>query len=335
MTNPCNATLYGWLKSAVQSHNAKNDGTGLCCAQLIAIIRLGRLQFLSMGLLLNLLGATIAIYAGASFKLHLFVLGQIVITFTQLMTHYANEYYDLEADRANQTPTNWSGGSRVLVNGEISPNIALNIAIGCATVAVIANIILSFIVFPHIITITLLTTAQLLSWFYSAPPLRLHSRGLGELSATLTVTGLTPITAYFLQINRIDQPILLAIVPLCLLQFAMLIAIEFPDETGDRAVNKRTLVVLFGPQPLAFFYCGLLIGAFAVIPLLVVAGFPREVALLLMLALPLALILIWKVYRGDWRKQTKWNELSFYTIVLLVSMLVLELTGYILLLGFL
>ena len=305
------------------------------CAQLIAIIRLGRLHFLSIGLLLNFLGATIAIYSGASFKLHLFLLGQIVITFTQLMTHYANDYYDLEADHANQTPTNWSGGSRVLVNGEISPHIALNIAIGCATVAVIANIILSFIVYPHIITITLLTTALALSWFYSAPPLRLHSRGLGELSATLTVTGLTPITAYFLQINLIDQAILLAIVPLCLVQFAMLISIEFPDEAGDRAVNKRTLLVRFGSQAIAFLYSVLLIGAFAVIPLLVVAGFPLEVAMMLMLILPLALILIWKIYRGDWRKQTRWNELGFYTIALLVSMIALELTAYILLLGFL
>jgi len=203
------------------------------------------------------------------------------------MTHYANEYYDLEADRANQTPTNWSGGSRVLVDGELSPNIALNIAVGCASVAVIVNIFLSVTVWPHIITFTLLTTAQALSWFYSAPPLRLHSRGLGELSATLTVTGLTPITAYFLQINHVDQPILLAILPLCLLQFAMLISIEFPDEVGDRAVDKRTLVVRFGPQPIATLYSGLLFGAFAVIPLLVIIGFPLEVALIILFQYPL------------------------------------------------
>ena len=47
------------------------------------------------------------------------------MTSFQLMTHYANDYFDLEADRANQTPTTWSGGSRVLPAGELSPRVAL------------------------------------------------------------------------------------------------------------------------------------------------------------------------------------------------------------------
>ena len=38
----------------------------------------------------------------------------------------------------------------------------------------------------------------------------------------------------------------LSIVPLALLQFAMLVAIEFPDAVGDAATGKRTLVVRLG-----------------------------------------------------------------------------------------
>ena len=47
----------------------------------------------------------------------------------QLMTHYANDFFDLEADRANRTPTRWSGGSRVLPDGVLPPGVALGAAL--------------------------------------------------------------------------------------------------------------------------------------------------------------------------------------------------------------
>ena len=301
--------------------------------QFIAIIKLGRLHFLTSGVLLNFLGTAVAIYAGASFKLSLFLLGQVVITSTQLMTHYANEYYDLDADIANQTPTQWSGGSRVLVEGGLSPDVALKIAVGWASFALIGNIILTLTVSPHIVTATLFTSALALSWFYSAPPLQLHSTGFGELSATLTVSTLTPITAYFLQAHTIDLLILLAVVPLCFLQFAMLISIEFPDEAGDRVVGKNTLVVRLRPRRAVMIYAGALIAAFASLPLIVIFGFPIEVALLQLLPFPLALMLLWNIKRGDWHRPEKWNGLGFYSIVLLMSMIALEFIGFVLLIG--
>lgn len=318
--------------AVIQVDRTNPIGVNKFWINLFAIIRLGRLHFLSSGVLLNCLGTTIAIYSGASFNLSLFLLGQVVITSTQLMTHYANEYYDLEADRANQTPTNWSGGSRVLVEGSLPPTVALHIAVFFAAVAVLGNFILAVTVSPPILTITL--TALALSWFYSAPPLQLHSRGLGELSATLTVAALTPITAYFLQSKTIGPLILLAIIPLCLLQFAMLISIEFPDEEGDRAVGKRTLTVRFGSRRAAYLYSGLLIMTFVSLPLIVVTGFPHEVALLLLLPMPLAVMLLWKVRRDAWNKPGEWNALGFYTIVLLMSMISIEFAGFVLLLGF-
>jgi 1,4-dihydroxy-2-naphthoate octaprenyltransferase len=74
-----------------------------------------------------------------------------------------------------------------------------------------------------------------LAWEYSAPPLRLHSTGLGELDTALVVTALVPFAGYYLQAPGLQAlPLLLcAIAPLCALQFAMLLAIEFPDAAGD------------------------------------------------------------------------------------------------------
>src|SRR5690242_9680233 len=85
-----------------------------------AFIRLGRITFLTGGVLLHLLGVAVALYLGAKLSIPALILGQLAITTTQLMTHYANDYFDLAADRANTTPTNWSGGSRILVEKRLS-----------------------------------------------------------------------------------------------------------------------------------------------------------------------------------------------------------------------
>ncbi|MDZ4770445.1 MAG: prenyltransferase [Chloroflexota bacterium] len=292
------------------------------------------MPFLIGGVLLYWLGVSIAVYAGAPLHATALLWGQVAVTLTQLMTHYANDYFDLDADRANLTPTQWSGGSRVLTSGALPPTTARTLALVCAALALGANAVLSLIIAaPGLGGFALLITAQALAWFYSAPPLRLHSRGIGELTTAVTVTALTPITGYFLQTGRIDGLVVLAVIPLCCLQIAMLLSIEFPDEAGDRAVGKRTLVVRLGAARAIWLYALLLIAAFAVLPALVAAGLPSAAAWAVALLIPLALMLLWRVRRGDWRDPARWNGLAFYTIVLLMAAAAAEMAAFVLLIG--
>src|SRR5258706_8387598 len=94
-------------------------------SRVVTFIRLGRPLFLGGGLLLYALGAAIARFYGHTIDWHDYAIGQLVITAFQLMTNYANDYFDFEADRANLTPTRWSGGSRVLANDELPRHVAL------------------------------------------------------------------------------------------------------------------------------------------------------------------------------------------------------------------
>src|SRR5688572_17017246 len=89
---------------------SKRWSTQVWTARTLALIRLGRPIFLGGGLVMHALGVAAALSTGARLDLGRLILGQVAITATQLMTHYANDYYDVEADRANLTPTNWSGG---------------------------------------------------------------------------------------------------------------------------------------------------------------------------------------------------------------------------------
>ncbi|MDB4979874.1 MAG: 1,4-dihydroxy-2-naphthoate polyprenyltransferase, partial [Myxococcales bacterium] len=85
-------------------------------ARVRAFVKLGRPLFLGGGFVMYGLGAALAKYAGARLDWHRYAWGQLAVTAIQLMTHYANDYFDLVADRANRTPTAWSGGSRVLAD---------------------------------------------------------------------------------------------------------------------------------------------------------------------------------------------------------------------------
>lgn len=298
-----------------------------------AFLALGRLHFLIGGVLLHGLGAAMAVYAGAGLDGAALLWGQIAISATQLMTHYANDYFDLDADRANQTPTQWSGGSRVLVQRRLPRRTALIVALLLGLVALAANLILSTAIIPSFATFGLLLLAQGLAWFYSAPPLRLHSRGLGELTTMMVVTLLTPLTGYYLQAARFDLLPILAVVPLCCFQFAMLLSIEFPDEAGDRQAGKRTLVVRWGAAQAARLYAALVVAAYLSLPLLVLLGLPTLAAVAVVLTLPLGVLLVWRTWRGDWRDPARWNGFGFYTIVLLMLATAAEFGAFVLLIG--
>ncbi len=293
-------------------------------SHLFAFIRLGRPHFLGGGFILYGLGVAIAIHEGVPFRPGAFVWGQIAVTAVQLMTHYANDYFDLDADRANTNRTHWSGGSGVLVSGVISPGVALLTALCLAAVAISVIAILAFVLETGALSSLLLLLSLLLAWFYSAPPARLHSTGLGEASAALVVAVLTPLVGYTLQAGNFSVLPILVAIPLALFQFAMLIIIEFPDAAGDRLSHKRTLVVRLGKLRAARLHNLALLLAYASLPLLVLAGLPVRVALVILIGLPLAGRQFWRMANGAWAQPSCWNSLGFTSIVLLIGTAFLE-----------
>jgi 1,4-dihydroxy-2-naphthoate octaprenyltransferase len=191
-----------------------------------------------------------------------------------------------------------------------------------------AALVLVLIVRPGLITLLLLLLALLLAWSYSAPPLQLHSRGLGELTVALVVPGLTPLVGFYLQTGRLDGLSLLAVVPLCCLQFAMLLVVEFPDAVGDAVAGKRTLVVRLGGARAARLHSVALLVAYAALPLLVLGGLPPVVAAVAALGTPLAAWQGWRVLHGAWKERNSWNGLALWSVVLLMGTATVELLAF-------
>ena len=285
--------------------------------RLVAFIRLGRPLFLGGGFLLFALGAAIAAHHGHAIDLSRYVLGQLAVTAFQLMTHYANDYFDYEADVANATPTRWSGGSRVLATGELPRHVALVAAVVLALLGLAAGITLA--IDAPMYTLPTLLAMLLLAWEYSAPPLRLCASGLGELDTAIVVTGLVPWLGFYLQAPDLVglETLLVAIVPLALLQLAMLLAIEFPDAEGDATAGKRTLVVRLGATRAAQLYVALTLAAYAWLPIAVLIALPARVALITAIPLPIAL---WRIARiAEHRDRDAFERLTFGAVFLLVA----------------
>ncbi|MBA3818318.1 MAG: prenyltransferase [Deltaproteobacteria bacterium] len=296
----------------------------------LAFLRLGRPLFLGGGFLLYALGVAIAAWHGAVVDWQRYVLGQAAVTAFQLMTHYANDYFDYDADVANLTPTKWSGGSRVLAAGTLPRRVALIAALVLAALGILASVGIARVAGSWLLPT--LAAMLVLAWEYSAPPLRLCATGLGELDTAIVVTGLVPWLGFALQAPALEglPMLLLAIVPLGLLQIAMLLAIEFPDAAGDAATGKRTLVVRLGATRGAQLYVAITLLAYAWLPLALVLGLPGRVGLAAALPLPIA---IWRIRRiADHRDPAAYERLTFFAVFLLVATSALELLAFLTLL---
>jgi 1,4-dihydroxy-2-naphthoate octaprenyltransferase len=292
--------------------------------RVLAFIKLGRPLFLGGGFVMYGLGAALAVYAGAHLDWVRYAWGQLAVTSIQLMTHYSNDYFDVAADRANKTPTRWSGGSRVLVDGTLPPAAALTAALVLTAVALVAVVHFATGPFPPAIVPHVLLML-VLAWAYSAPPLRLCARGLGELTTAVVVTLLVPWLGFLLQAGRVGRMLPLAVIPACVFQFAMLLAIEFPDAAGDAATGKRTLVVRLGGAWAARLYVAIISAAYLTLPLWVSYGLPPRIAIAVSTTSPIAAWQVIRVAGGAWREPDRWESIAFWSVALLVTTAVAQL----------
>ncbi|GAA4868734.1 prenyltransferase [Saccharopolyspora cebuensis] len=247
-------------------------------APLRAFIRLGRPKFLFQSMLVVALGGTIAVHSGHQAQLGGYLLTLAFAWCTHLMTHYCNEYFDLEADRANAVPTSWTGGSRVLVDGALRPVVSL----GAAFALLFAGMLLLALL-PDTTTRLIAVAITALAWFYTAPPLRLNYRGLGEISCALVLYGFGPLLACLVHAGTIGATGIAGIAVVCGFQFLRMAVMNLSDIEGDAATGKRTLAVLLGAAGLRALYAGGQLVIHAAVVLLLITGVLPVVAGLLVL----------------------------------------------------
>jgi 1,4-dihydroxy-2-naphthoate polyprenyltransferase len=192
------------------------------------------------------LGATAAWADMRSINVPLLAAGLVAVWLVQLMTHYNNEYCDLETDQATAVPTLISGGSRVLVRKLVSRASARKAALACLLLAVILSLVMVFVLGAGVWAFAFIAAAAFPGWNYSSRPLKLKAAGLGEATLILISCFLLPATSYYLQAGTVRPGFLVTGIPVALLTLALILTTEIPDREADGATGKRTLAVRLG-----------------------------------------------------------------------------------------
>ncbi len=190
-----------------------------------------------------------------------YAVGQLAVTAAQLTAHYVNEWADLEADQQVAHRTLFSGGSGVLVEGLLPRSVALRAARSSTAVAIGSLAALSTISVPASV---LGLCALIVSWIYSAPPIRLLATGWGEAATSLVVAVTVPLIGDLSQGGTADGSLLSSVGILFVVHLAMMLAFELPDLESDALSGKRVLAVRLGRGATLGVITTLLVGAVSI-----------------------------------------------------------------------
>jgi 1,4-dihydroxy-2-naphthoate polyprenyltransferase len=257
-------------------------------------LRTTRLPFLTATIIPILLGIAIAGEHG-DFNVWLALLTLVGGACVHLGLNVANDVFDTlsGADPANVNPTPYSGGSRVIQYGLVSLKTMVALMAGFYAVAIGIGLYLALTT----ATLELLViglAGVLISLAYTAPPLKLVYRGVGEIAVAIGFGPLMVLGAYVAQTEQLSWEPFVASVPVAILIALILYINEIPDRTGDAAAGKRTLPVRFSANVITTGYIVAALFAFAVILVTGVIDYLPWPTLIALLALPLA----FRVYRG-------------------------------------
>ena len=256
-----------------------------------------RPAFLPVTAVACLLGLSTAAACSGGLKLPRAVATVLLALMAHAGANVLNDYCDARngADAANRDGLfPFTGGSRLIQRGAVSVADTGRWAAFLLLALVPLGLWLAVISGPGLLAVG--ATGLLLAWAYSAPPLALMSRGLGEAAVALA-WWLMVIGADYTQRGHFSVITATTAASLALLLANILLINGFPDAAADAAVGKRTLVVRLGPVPAAGMYLGLVLLAHGWLAVSVGLLITPQAALWGLVSLPVSLAaaaLLWR-----------------------------------------
>ena len=251
-------------------------------------LRTTRLPFLTATFVPVLLGIAIAAYRhGFNWWVALLtVAGGASI---HLGINVFNDVFDTSsgADAANVNPTQFSGGSRVIHYGLVGMRSMALLGTGFYVVGIGIGVLLAALRGWELLWVGI--AGALIGVFYTAPPVRLVHRGLGEIAVAAGFGPIMALGAYFVQARHYALEPLLASLPVAILIALILYVNEVPDRPADAVAGKRTLPVRLSKETVVRGYDAAVLLTFALIAVFGVTGITARPTLLALLAAPLAL----------------------------------------------
>ena len=245
--------------------------------------------FIALTVVVSFLGGAIAFQRNAALDFRLWFLCTLSLVFIHFGTSSLNDYFDFLSgtDNVNQSPTIFSGGSRVIQEGRLSPKAlllggSLFITLGSA-LGIYLSLLKGWPVF------LLGALGVFLAVGYVHPRINLSKKGLGELAVALGFGPIMLCGAYYVQTQRIESDVILIGLVMGLLAASVLWINEIPDYEADKTTGKTNWVVRLGKKKASRVYAALLNLIYALTLLLILKGILPKLAGIVFFTLILAI----------------------------------------------
>jgi 1,4-dihydroxy-2-naphthoate octaprenyltransferase len=246
-----------------------------------------RPAFLTITLAGCLLGMATAVADGAAFgwarALATLLLAALAHAGINVLNDYCDHLNGTDA-RNMQRIYPYTGGSRFIQNGVLTPRQVRGFAVALFAATIAGGLWLLSVAGAGLFWIGLAGLA--IGWAYSAPPLQLNSRGIGELCVA---AGFLLVVAGADMVQRGAPASLpwLAGAPYALLVANILYINQFPDRAADRASGKLHWVARLQPAAAAKGYVLiLLLAALALLAGVLSGALPRAAFIALLAWIP-------------------------------------------------
>lgn len=250
------------------------------------------------------LGAGIADYLGYSPGGWTYLLGQMIVLLVLISSRVLFEYYEL----LKQGALPFSLKKNSVCVDMPSPQVLLTTAIVLITFSVAFGYALSRNIAGMGLIFLQLAILILLSILFFGQP-KLVFSGYGELVQALVICNLVPTFAFSIQFGGIHRILLLATFPLIFLFMAIRFALELESYAGDLKSDRRTLLIRLGWQHGVLFHHVFLVTTFLLLALASLFGLVWRLVWPSLLAMPVALFVMWLVNRIALGLPPRWTLL--------------------------
>ncbi len=281
-------------------------------------VRAARLQLHTIGFTPLLLGNILAWYEHGYFSWPRFVLSFLIGLLIHLVTAFVNDVADIHTDEANLSRTPFSGGSGVVVEGQLSRSDLVRGASWAAFLAIVLTGVMIFGLHVHWGILLFVGWGIVSAAEYSLPPVKLSYRGGGEFLVLVTYSVALVWAGYFVQAGPAYSPLVWALsTPIGFAVFSLITVTQFPDLDPDRKAKKRSLVIVFGvKQTLRIVSLAVALSMLSVMVFLLTGAVPVWPGALSLLSLPLGYRLLKRMFRCNEEGIVLYAKLSQETLIL-------------------
>mgnify|MGYP006282295517 FL=1 len=258
-----------------------------------------------LGIVLTLLGAILA-HAAAN-----------------VLNDWADARSGTDATNRHRVPP-FTGGAGLIQSGRLGEGATLALGLALVALGLVVAVVLAMQ--AGIGLMAVVAAGAILGWGYSAPPLNLVGRGLGEVTVAVCFGGLLPLGVHWAVAGAPAWQPLVAGLPYGLVAAALLYINQFPDRLADARAGKHHWVVRLGTRRARRGYPLLLLAAAAALVIGVTRGAMPPSALLALVGLLPGIPATRRLWR-DHRRPARLRPALAMTVALVLAFGALLVVG--------